>query len=112
MKWTIILGILLITALFSGCTSKQEELPATATNSVDIKNLAFNPATITISEGTTVTWTNSDTASHTVTGNSGNELDSLELKAGQTFSHTFMEAGTYYYQCKIHASMRGIIIVT
>lgn len=45
---------------------------------VDIKNLAFNPASITVRAGDTVTWTNSDSMAHTVTADNG-EFDSGNL---------------------------------
>jgi plastocyanin len=77
---------------------------------VDIKNLAFSPATLTVSIGTTVTWTNDDSMTHTVTSNSG-VFDSGDLPQGKTFSFTFNTAGTFDYHCAIHPSMVGHIIV-
>lgn len=87
----------------------QAQTPATA--SVEIKSFAFNPATLTISKGTIVTWTHQDTAPHTVTEN-GNVFDSGRLTQGQTFSHTFNVAGTFEYHCSIHPSMKGKVIST
>lgn len=131
MKKTWIIGLLVLVVLISGCTYGTETTPqqtaaqpapttpattqpATApraTAAVEIKGFAFNPATITIEKGTTVTWTQSDTAPHTVTEN-GNVFDSGRLTQGQTFSYTFNVAGTFEYHCSIHPSMKGKVIVT
>lgn len=70
-----------------------------------------NPLVVPV--GTTVTWTNADTAPHTVTADD-NSFDSNTLNQGQTFSRTFDTAGTYTYFCKIHGkpSMSGSVQVT
>lgn len=90
-------------------TSGSVNTSGTAQNSnVTIKNFAFSPATITVKAGTTVVWTNEDSATHTVnsaTFNSGN------LGTGQTFSQTFSTPGTFNYSCGIHPSMKGVVIV-
>lgn len=79
-------------------------------NAVSIAGFNFQPATITISAGTTVTWTNNDNASHTVTADDGS-FSSDRLASGATFSHTFATAGTFTYHCSIHSSMKGTVIV-
>ena len=75
---------------------------------VDIQNFAFNPATLTVKKGSTVTWTNSDSATHTIKSATFNSSD---LATGQSFSFTFADAGTFDYSCGIHPSMTGKIIV-
>lgn len=76
---------------------------------IDITNFAFVPATVTISKGTTVVWTERDSGiSHTVTGTG---FDSGPLSQGDTFNQTFNDAGTFNYHCSIHATMTGTIIV-
>jgi plastocyanin len=77
---------------------------------VSISGFAFNPAIIRVAVGTTVKWTNNDSAPHTVTSDS-NLFESGTLSSGATFSYTLKQSGTYDYHCKIHASMRGTIIV-
>ncbi len=70
----------------------------------------FEPATITISVGDTVTWRNTDNVPHTST--SEDELwDSGALGAGEEFSFTFEEAGTYAYFCEFHPGMEGTVVV-
>jgi plastocyanin len=79
-------------------------------NQVFIQGMAFNPASITVTAGTTITWTNKDVIAHTVTSDS-NVFDSGSVKSGGTFSFTFSTAGTYSYHCTIHPSMVASVIV-
>lgn len=82
-----------------------------SSSSIDISNYAFVPTPLTINVGDTVTWTNKDSAPHTVTSDSGSELSSGSLSNGQTYTHTFTTAGTYNYHCSVHSMMKGEIIV-
>lgn len=77
---------------------------------VTMKNLAFNPATVTIKVGESVTWTNQDSMTHTVVADKG-EFKSGDLGAGASFTFKFDKAGTYSYHCSIHPSMTGTITV-
>jgi len=77
--------------------------------SVEIKNFAFDPDTVTIKVGQTVTWTNQDSVVHTVTGDGGIESDNLSK--GDSYSKTFDTEGTFDYHCSIHPSMKGQVIV-
>ena len=79
-------------------------------NAVTIQNFAFGPATLEVPVGTTVTWTNQDSASHTVTADDGS-FDSKALATGATFQQTFSTAGTFTYPCSIHTSMKATITV-
>jgi len=80
-------------------------------NTVLIKGFAFDPATITVTKGTTVTWMNMDSASHTVVA-TGNALSSGNLNNGQSYAFTFNETGTFEYKCGIHPSITGKVVVT
>jgi amicyanin len=92
-----------------------ENIPAEAKSSVinvDIAGFAFNPGTVNVKVGDTVTWTNKDGAPHTVTVSAGAELfDSGSIGKGQSYSHTFTKTGTYQYKCSIHPGMTGIVSV-
>jgi plastocyanin len=77
---------------------------------VVLKNFAFDPASITVKAGDTVTWTNQDSATHTVAADNG-EFKSGDLGNGATFSFTFAKAGTYPYHCSIHPNMKGTVVV-
>jgi plastocyanin len=78
---------------------------------VDIKDLAYTPATVEIPVGGTVTWTNNDTVPHTVTAQDRALLQSGTLDQGDTFSQTFDAPGTIDYFCEFHANMKGTIVV-
>jgi plastocyanin len=81
-----------------------------ASGSVKIQNFAFSPASVTIKKGESVTWTNEDSASHTIVSDS-NVFQSGSLANGQTFSFTFNTAGQFPYHCSIHPSMKAMVIV-
>ena len=95
--------------------SAGEQTSSGGTNSeskdVEISGFSFSPSTLTISVGDSVIWTNMDSATHTITSDSGNELDSETFSNGNSYSHTFTTAGTYAYHCNIHTSMKGTIVV-
>jgi plastocyanin len=82
-----------------------------ATNTVSIKNFGFSPATISVTAGSTVEWTNKDSVQHDVTF-AGGSIVSTVLNHNDTFSHTFLTPGTYHYICSIHPFMHGTVIVT
>lgn len=90
-----------------------------AQTSVDIVDFAFQPADITISEGTTVTWDNNSSSIHTSTSGSpctaDGQWNSGNLSPGESFSMTFEEgsAGTYSYFCIPHCGvgMTGTVTV-
>ncbi len=77
---------------------------------VNISGFAFDPIDLTIKVGTTVTWTNQDSAVHNVKA-IDNSWGSNDLKKGDTFSFTFVQAGTYNYRCGFHANMKGTVTV-
>lgn len=95
----------------SGATSTSPATPAVGVTQVRIVGFAYTPATVQVKAGTTVTWTNEDTAPHTVTFKNGMR-DSGVLRQGQSFSYTFTTAGTYPYYCAVHPSMTASVVVT
>jgi plastocyanin len=121
-------GLTLVVATTGGAAS-----PAAArTVAVAIQNggacgqiFCFSPQTLTVTSGTTVTWSNATTADHTVTRcnttacpvGPGTGTDapfgSGLLGAGQTFSATFVGLGAYNYYCQIHGYtvMHGTVTV-
>ena len=84
--------------------------PQGNTAAVSISKFAFVPASITISAGQSITWTNADPVAHTST--SDNKVwDSGSLSPNGTFSTTFSQPGTYAYHCTIHPFIRGTVVV-
>ncbi len=81
----------------------------------DETNECYIPFNVSISAGDEVTWSNDDTAAHTVTsgtpGSSDGNFDSSLFMAGDTFSVTLDESGEYPYFCMVHPWMIGNISV-
>jgi plastocyanin len=75
------------------------------------QNLTFKPKTLNVHKGTKVTWKNVCSCTHTVTATSNNWSKNTTLSAGSTTSFTFKHNGTYSYKCRIHAGMKGKVIV-
>ena len=84
--------------------------PAPSDAAVTISGFAFDPASLDVAVGTTVTWTNQDATQHTVTAADGS-FDSGGLAQGATFSQTFDTAGTFSYACKFHPTMQATVTV-
>ena len=102
-------SVLLVAAgglLLTGGVSGAETVP------VDTKGYAYAPGDVTVAAGDTVTWTNSDSAPHTVTSTGSGPLDSPNMQKGDTWSFTFTQAGSYPYYCKVHPDMKGTVTVT
>jgi len=87
--------------------------PASAASyRVAMQGYAFGPATLTVPVGSTVTWTNQDTAPHDVKTTSGPvSLHSPMLQKGQSWTFTFTRAGSYGYYCTVHPDMTARIVV-
>lgn len=88
--------------------------------SVDVRDNSFAPATVTITAGDTVTWTQSGANPHSVTADDGSFDSSPDcppacMGPGAEFAHTFEDPGEFGYYCKIHGSpgqgMAGTVIV-
>ena len=78
--------------------------------SVEIKNFAFGPKTLTVKKGTKVTFTNQDSVGHTATADDG-DFGTEILAKGESESITFDKAGTFTYHCTPHPNMKGQIVV-
>lgn len=107
-----------IALLLASCSAGQSATPAAtqaapSTNEVQvtIEGFAYHSADLSIPIGTTVTWTNKDGAPHTSTSDDG-LWDSGALSQGDSYSHTFDQAGIFNYHCTIHTSIKGTITVT
>lgn len=87
-----------------------EEEATPPSNEIEISSFSFLPATVTVTVGTTITWSNLDSVTHTVTSET-DLFDSGNLARKATFSHSFTDHGTFSYYCTIHPQMRGKVIV-
>ncbi len=108
-----------------GCSSSSKKSSSTTAaasattkgsggNNVQIKGFAFGPRSLAVKTGTKVTWTNNDSADHTVTADKSDPatFDSGHLGSGKSFAFTFTKSGTYKYVCSIHKSMTATVVVS
>jgi len=129
MKTIAIGSLFVLLAIVAGVTAATPAFADHATASVSIPagssapgceetNECYVPHEVTIDVGGEVTWSNDDTAAHTVT--SGNPadgpdglFDSSLFMAGATYSVKFddYEPGEYNYFCMVHPWMQGVVIV-
>jgi plastocyanin len=123
------LGVVVLTACGSPATASAPAptAPTQASASVNMTDAnQFQPTTLSVTAGTTVTWTNSGTVQHTVTDDPTKAVnaadaslpsgvaawDSGPVDGGQTFSHTFTTPGTYKYLCIPHESLGMVATIT
>jgi plastocyanin len=98
--------------LLAACAPQAADEPV-ATNKVDLPpSYTFEPAVITVPDGTTVTWTNHDNFTHNVRLlDDGGEV--LDLPPGESVSHTFSGSGEHRYDCSFHPNdMSGVVVVS
>jgi plastocyanin len=111
LKLAALVGVLVLA--LGACGTGDASTPDAAAESdgptVVIEDMAFEPETLTVEAGDTVTWVWNDGAiDHDV---SGDGFKSKVMSEG-TFSHRFDEASTYDYVCSLHPNMTGTIEVT
>ena len=103
-------AVLLVGSVVGFTNSTASSEPA-APGAVNIEGFSFGPSELTVEAGATVTWTNLDNATHTVTQTGGLVFKSPDLRTDDTFQVTLDEPGAYQYICKFHPAMRGTITV-
>lgn len=115
--FTTLVVVAVLTASCGGGTATTSDAVITSTPDtggsgaeVTMKGFAFDPSTVTIKAGESVTWTNQDSANHTVVADDG-EFTSGGLAKGDAFTFKFEAAGTYAYHCSVHPSMTATVIV-
>jgi plastocyanin len=106
--------VIIITAAAGGRWKAVASAPTqenkTAETVVKIDNFTFSPATIIVTPGSTVRWTNHDDIPHNVVSED-KSFKSKAMGTDENFSYTFTKLGTYSYLCSIHPRMTGKIIV-
>jgi plastocyanin len=129
-KSRILIGsavLLLILGISNGCTKSNDSMygmgsttgtgtgskGGPGTNEIWIQGMAFNPSSISVATGTTITWTNKDAIAHTATAYDGqaDKFDSGSLSTNGAYSYTFNTAGTFSYYCIFHPGMIGTVVV-
>ena len=111
----VLAGALLLAACGGGSSTKSGTTSTTGGSgggtSITISNFMFQPMSLTVAPGGTVSVTNKDSATHTLTA-TGGQFNTGDIDQNQT--KTFkapMKPGTYHYICNIHQYMMGSIIV-
>ena len=102
-------NIFLIAVVLFAFTFCKKDKPTTP-NEVFLSNSVFDPVTLTVESGTTITWINKESMIHTVTSDSM-IFNSNDMSKDKTFSWTFNTKGTYAYRCLYHSNMKGTVIV-
>lgn len=78
---------------------------------VTISNFMFSPMHLTVSPGATVSVTNRDSATHTLTA-TGGQFNTGDISKNQTKTFAApMKSGTYSFICGIHQFMTGTVTV-
>lgn len=112
MKQTIFSTAALLLPLLAGCeraTPTSTSATPPVVSEVIIQNMQYTPATLEVVKGDIVEWKNNDIVPHTAT--SGSFGDSGAIASGQTWRHTFSEAGEFPYTCTFHPTMKGTVVV-
>jgi plastocyanin len=109
-------GVLLIAHNDQGTeNSAAQSAPANGVDHVQFKDFVYAPATITVSAGTTVTFTNDDSAPHTATSGTSPTPDGVfdtgTLTKDDSKTVKLTKPGTFAYYCAIHPFMKATVTV-
>ena len=107
----ITLVILNVCAAAWGDNAASVPMAANKKNTIEIKDFAFNPQTLTVKAGEKITWINRDEEPHTVVSVEKQFKKSTALDTDQEFTITADVPGTYTYFCSVHPKMTGRIVV-
>ena len=112
LRGTAVVGVLLLLTFLAllGVQTAARAAESAPPAQVRISNFAFDPPSLTVPVGATVTWVNQDDEPHTVTSQTG-AFTSQALDTDESFSFHFDAPGTYVYRCAIHPHMTGTIVV-
>jgi plastocyanin len=127
-RWTaLLLACLALALVAAGCggdddddgggggaaTTEEQAAPEASGGGAEVsmKDIKFDPESVTVNAGDTVTWINDDSVGHDVTADGFKSGEPGEMQNGDTFEHTFDEAGTFDYVCSVHPGMEGSVTV-
>lgn len=95
-------------ALLVACGGGGSETQAPEPGVVELRPTSFQPQTIEIGRGDTVTWRWREKITHNIQGDGG--IDKKNADSG-SYTRTFEEAGRFGYKCTIHPGMTGTVVV-
>jgi plastocyanin len=112
-RWHACAALVFALAILAGVTS--DALAADAQVVViqppDVLSWRYEPAQVTVTAGSTVTWVNQGSTPVTVTSPDG-LFDSDTIGPGASFSYTFDTPGSFRYFCVPYPHMKGVVVVT
>lgn len=93
---------------------KKKKSSAPGGTAVTMQSITFEPNSLSVKAGDTVTWTNEESVGHDVTADDGSFKSGPPggMKQGDSFEHKFDEAGSFSYKCTVHSNMIGAVEVT
>lgn len=95
----------------SACSS-DDDGGSGETVTVTVKDMEFDPASVTIKPGDTVKWVWDASLPHDVVSDDGAPVAyNSELMTEGEYTFTYDDAGTYGYHCTPHPTMTGEVIV-
>jgi plastocyanin len=100
---------LALAGIGSGAASADDSARASRTATVKVVSFAYKPATLTISRGSKVVFSNTSSRPHTATRKGS--FSTGRIKAGESASVSFGSRGTFSYHCTIHPFMKGKVVV-
>jgi plastocyanin len=112
----VVAAALLLAACSSGGSGSGSAAPSTSasakqTSAISISNFMFDPMAASVQPGATISVTNKDSVTHTLTA-TGGQFNTGSIGANQTKTFTApTKPGTYHYICNIHQYMMGTIVV-
>jgi plastocyanin len=86
------------------------EAAVAAVHTVTIDGFGFAPPSLTVRQGDTIEWRNTDPVPHTATGKEAG-LESGEIAAHGSYRFTAKMKGRFAYLCTLHPIMKGEIVV-
>jgi plastocyanin len=104
-----ILAVTVVSLIASACDSDDPagQAASASGSTIGVREYEFEPGTITVRGGDTVTWVWDGRATHNVVGEGFRSAD----QSSGVFRHSFQQPGTYPYGCTIHPGMNGSVIV-
>lgn len=106
----IFLGLMLASALWAGVAAPAAAAPKSTVHTVLIDGMKFSPQTLEVNAGDTVVWKNKDPYPHTATAEN-HDFDSRDIPENGTWKFQAQKKGTMSYFCKLHTTMKGVLVV-
>jgi plastocyanin len=105
------LGRLILAGFLAGMSMMASAATKPAVHTVVVEGMQFTPATLEVNAGDTVIWKNKDPYPHTATAESKPGFDSGEIKPGHSWRYVAKKPGSFSYDCTLHRTMKGLLVV-